>query len=92
MPKGYPLSKISTNPTPDVSGTGVLDEGGSGEESLASDSPSSEAATTTVVGQPSQEATPLDQSGSGNGSWLFFGGVGLLLVGVLLLLVWRRQG
>jgi len=28
----------------------------------------------------------------GGGSWLFFGGVGLLLVGVVLLLVWRRQG
>ncbi len=49
-----------------------------------------------MVEPPAETTVPVEalpgQAEAGGGSWLFFGGVGLLLVGLILLLVWRRQG
>jgi cobalamin biosynthesis Mg chelatase CobN len=78
------VSPSEETSTPDSAVTDASGEASSSEPSPSSDSLSTEA--TAPVDALS------DQSELGNGSWLFFGGVGLLLVGVVLLLVWRRQG
>jgi len=55
---------------------------------LATSTPESKPASTL----PPIEASMPERGTQGSGAWLFFGGVGLLLLGVVLLLTWRRRG
>lgn len=98
-PAGTPSAAeptVTATPTaasPDVSATSVSSEAASGGVSPSSDAVSTEA---TTAEQLSEAAAPgetlLGQDESGSASWLFFGGVGLLVVGVALLLFWGRRG
>lgn len=80
---------VTQTPSPDVTATTVSSETASGDALPSSDE-------TTAAEQPAETAVPgevlPEPDKAGSGSWLFFGGVGLLIVGVALLLLWGRRG
>jgi len=95
MPGGAGASPDSETTSPGVSATVSSSETASADADPASGETAALPAVTKQE-QPAESAAPVgvspEYSESGSGSWLFFGGVGLLLVGLVLLLVWRRQG
>ena len=88
------VAPVEETSMPDASATDAPNTEASDGASSSSEIAPAEVTTVSTMTeeQPARETTLPDQSASGSGSWLFFGGVGLLLVGVVLLLVWRRQG